>query len=126
VREVDWIEGWNPELVISQSGVAELDCVFVAAADITNAILYITKHEPSDCLVEMIKITPGVTACKLSIEVQSVKSGSEAIVTYAHTSLGPEGDSFVESYTEEHYMSFMRDWETRLNHYISHGTMLCT
>lgn len=124
VREVDWIEGWNPELVISQSGVAELDCVFVTAASSTNAIWYITKHEPSDCFVEMIKITPGVTACKLSIQVQPVKSESEAIVTYTHTSLGREGDSFVDLFTEERYTDLMRDWEARLNHYLSHGTML--
>jgi hypothetical protein len=30
VREADWIQGWNPHLVVSASGVAERDCAFAA------------------------------------------------------------------------------------------------
>src|SRR6266481_7636473 len=29
VREAEWAEGWLPELVISSSGIAEGDCVFL-------------------------------------------------------------------------------------------------
>ena len=29
VREAEWADGWLPELVISSSGVAERDCVFI-------------------------------------------------------------------------------------------------
>ena len=32
VREADWIDGWNPLLVLSHSGLAEPDCVFVTDA----------------------------------------------------------------------------------------------
>lgn len=108
----------------SQSGFAEPDCVFLTEASAGNAIWYITKHEPSNSFVEMIKITPAVTACKLSIQLRPVEGGSEAIISYAHTSLGPEGDTFVASFTEKHYKQFMRDWELRINHYLSHGSLL--
>ncbi len=40
--------------------------------------------------------------------------------------LGPAGDAFVASFTEEHYRQFMREWETRINHYLDHGTALTT
>lgn len=121
VREADWIDGWDPLLVVSGSGVAEPDCVFVTAADPHDAIWYVTRHEPESGFVEMIKITPSVTACRLSIRVRPVEGGSEADVTYGHTSLGPEGDRFVRSFTEEHYRQFMQDWESRMNHYLAHG-----
>ena len=62
VREADWIEGWDPLLVVSHSGVAEPDCVFTTAAAPADAIWYITRHEPEDGFVEMLKITPSVTA----------------------------------------------------------------
>jgi len=124
VLEADWIDGWDPLLVISHSGVAELDCVFLTEASPNNTIWYITRHEPSHSFVEMIKITPDVTACKLTIQLRRVESGSEAIITYSHTSLGPEGDTFVASFTEEYYKQFMRDWEARINHYLSHGSAL--
>jgi len=124
VREADWIKGWDPLIVLSQSGAAEPDCVFLTESSQGNAIWYITRHEPVNGFVEMIKITPGVTACKLTIRLRPVDGGSEAAITYTHTSLGPDGDEFVASYTEEHYRQFMRDWETRINHYLFTGNIL--
>jgi len=124
VREADWIEGWDPLCVLSESGVAEPDCVFVTAASPDNSVWYITRHDPDAGCVEMIRITPAVTACKLSIQVNAVGPGSEAVVTYSHTSLGPEGDAVVEAFTEQHYRRFMQDWETRMNHYLEHGAIL--
>ena len=124
VREADWIESWDPGLVITQSGVVEPDCVFTTPADPHEALWYVTRHEPQQELVEMICITPGLTACRLTIQLRPVPTGSEATITYSHTSLGPEGDAFVASFTEEFYRQFMRDWETRLNHYLLTGTAL--
>ena len=123
VREADWIEDWDPVVVLSQSGVAEPDCVFVTEASPNNAIWYVTQHDPSSGFVEMIKITPTVSACKLSIQLRAVEGGSAAAVTYSHTSLGPEGDTAVAAFTEEHYRQFMREWEAQINHYLSTGSI---
>jgi hypothetical protein len=124
VREADWIEGWDPILVVTSSGVAERDCVFTTAAKPSDAVWFIVEHQPERGFAEMIKVTPGVTACRLTIRVRAAAGGSEAEITYSHTSLGPEGDAFVASFTEDHYRTFMRDWEARLNHYLRHGTAL--
>ena len=37
VREADWIDGWNPVLVLTQSGFAEQDCVFITDAKVHDA-----------------------------------------------------------------------------------------
>jgi hypothetical protein len=124
VREAEWIRGWDPRLVVSASGRAERDCVFTTPADPIDAIWYITQHEPARGLVEMIKITPGVTACRLTILVRPSAGGSEAEITYTHTSLGPAGDAFVASFTEDFYRSFMQSWEAKINHFLSHGSAL--
>ena len=124
VREADWIHGWDPILVVSESGVAESDCVFTTAATPTDSVWYITRHEPWNGIVEMLKITPTVTACRLTIHVRRVASGSEAQVTYSHTSLGPDGDAFVAAFTEDYYAKFMQDWELRMNHYLRTGQAL--
>ena len=89
-----------------------------------DAIWYVTSHEPGNSFVEMLKITPGVTACRLTIQLRAAAPGSEAEITYTHTSLGPEGDRFVAGFTAEHYDEFMREWETRLNHFLATGTCL--
>lgn len=124
VREADWIEGWDPPAVFSETGVAEPDCVFLTEADPGHAIWYITRHEPAKGFMEMIKITPAVTACKLTIQLRQAGGGSDATITYSHTSLGPAGDALIAAFTEERYQQFMREWETRINHYLTHGTAL--
>jgi hypothetical protein len=124
VREADWIDGWDPPLVVSSSGVAERDCVFITRDGSDEAVWYITRHEPEAGFVEMLKITPGLTACRLTVRVRPVPEGSEADVTYTHTSLGPEGDRFVEGFTEAFYREFMEEWESRMNHYLAQGTAL--
>ena len=124
VLEANWIHDWDPRLVLSQSGVAETDCVFVTEASPSEAIWYITKHEPDSGVVEMIKITPQVTAVKLTVRLHAAEAGSEAVVTYTLTSLGQEGDAVVASFTEAYYEEFMREWEAQINHYLSHGTAL--
>jgi hypothetical protein len=72
----------------------------------------------------MVKITPGVTACRLIIRLYPSGSGCNAVVTYSYTSLGPEGNKFVESFTEDCYREFMRAWEAELNTYLSTGRKL--
>ena len=124
VREAEWLEGWDPVEVWSRSGVAEADCVFTTPASPHDAIWYVTRHEPGNGFVEMLKITPGVTACRLEIQLTAVASGCAAAITYTHTSLGSAGDRFVAGFTAESYHQFMRDWELRMNHFLQTGRAL--
>jgi hypothetical protein len=121
VRETEWADGWLPELVISSSGVAERDCIFTTAEKSGTAIWYVTRQEPERWFVEMLKILPGVTACRL--EIQLSQNGDEcfADITYSHTSLGPAGDEFVAKFTTDYYQKFMQIWETALNNFLKTG-----
>jgi hypothetical protein len=118
VRETDWIEGWAPLQVISESGIAEPDCVFVTPAEPQDALWYIVRHDPQTHYVEMLKLTPKVTACRLCIKLSPAGCGATATISYTHTSLGPEGDKFVAGFTKDFYAAFMQDWESQLNHYL--------
>jgi hypothetical protein len=72
----------------------------------------------------MLKITPSVTACRLTVQLSRTEGGSEAAVTYSHTSLGPEGDKFVAAFTEAYYLKFMQDWEARMNYFLTNHKAL--
>ena len=124
VRETEWANGWLPELVISSSGVAERDCVFITADKPGTAIWYITRHEPERWFVEMLKILPGVTACRLQIQLSENRDGCFADITYSHTSMGSAGDEFVAKFTADYYKKFMQVWETALNHFLKTGRQL--
>jgi hypothetical protein len=121
VRETEWASGWLPELVISSSGVAERDCVFITPDNLGKAIWYIIRHEPQTWFVEMLKILPGVTACRL--EIQLCENGDEcfADITYSHSSIGPAGDEFVAKFTADYYQKFMQAWEKELNDFLKTG-----
>jgi hypothetical protein len=120
VREAEWAEGWLPNLVLSTSGVAEPDCVFTTPAGDGEAVWYVTRHEPEGCYVEMLKITPGETACRLRIQLLEGPSAGQcyADVTYSHTSLGPAGDTYVAGFTADYYRGFMQQWELELNRFL--------
>ena len=126
VLEADWLEDWDPLVVFTNSGVAEPDCVFMTKAAPHPAIWFVTRHEPEPGFVEMLKISPEITACRLSIQLSAAGDGCEALITYSHTSLGPRGDDFVAGFTEAFYDGFMREWETRMNHYLKTGTAFRT
>lgn len=124
VREAEWLEGWDPVVVLSRSGFAEPDAVFVTDDHGSAAFWYVTRQDADAGLVEMIKVVPDVVATRLTIHLRAVEGGSEATISYAHTSLGPAGDDVVASFTEERYRAFMEDWQDRMNHYLEHGTLL--
>jgi hypothetical protein len=118
VRETEWADGWLPDLVISSSGVAERDCVFVTPDKPKSAIWYVTRHEPENWFVEMLKIVPGVTACRLEIQLTPDGDKCFADVTYSHTSIGKAGDEFVAAFTGDYYRKFMQIWEQELNNFL--------
>jgi hypothetical protein len=124
VREAEWANGWLPELIISSSGVVERDCVFITAEEPGKAVWYVTRHEPARWLVEMLKIVPEVTACRLEIRLSEDGDGCFADVTYSHTSMGVGGDEFVASFTADYYQGFMQTWEKELNHFLKTGSRL--
>src|SRR5215510_13876684 len=124
VRETEWAEGWEPEFVVSSSGVAERDCVFITPDNAGKAIWYITRNEPEKWFVEMLKILPGVTACRLTIQLSENGDDCFADVTYSHTSIGPAGDEFVAKFTSDYYQKFMQSWEQALNYFLKTGAGL--
>ncbi len=124
VCEAEWIPGWDTLFVASNSGVAEEDCVFVTPAEPENVFWYFTRYEPDE-LVEIVRFAPGLAATRLSIRLSKAPHGTNARVSYTHTSLGgARGDAFVDGFTEAKFTAEMRLWEKRINHYLATGTCL--
>jgi hypothetical protein len=125
VREADWVPGWDPELVLSNSGVAEKDCIFITRDNSQESIWIITCFEPDKHKLEMIKVTPGHTVGKLEIQLTPAADNQTAAeIAYTYTALGPEGDHFLNQFTAQWYKTFMHNWERAINHYLSTGTKL--
>lgn len=131
MRETDWIPGWTADWVISNSGVAEQNCIFQTppgpGAGGTASIWVITRHDADAFEVEMIKVTPGHTVGKLQISLSAHgKTGTHATIAYEFTSLGPPGDTYLEGFTAQWYEQFMQVWEEQMNYYLETGELIPT
>ena len=128
VSELDWAPGWSIDWVISTKGLVEQECMFQTppAAGTKNASIWIvSRHAPDDFQVEMYKVTPGLTVGKLAISLTASSADiTKAQISYEFTSLGADGDAFLESFTTERYENFMRGWEAAMNHYLKTGELL--
>jgi hypothetical protein len=125
VREQDWVPGWDPELVLSESGLAEQECLFVTPSEPADSIWIISRHQPKDLFLEMYKVSPGHTVGKLCIQLTATGAAScTAEVSYAYTALGPAGEQFLESFTAAWYEEFMLGWQNALNHYLQTGKLI--
>ena len=125
VREKDWVHGWDPELVITNSGFAEKDSIFVTKHGSENNYWIITCHDPVNYVIEMLIISPEITVGKLEIKLHKKEDNkTKADISYTYTSLSSRGDEFVKNYTEEKYVDFMKTWEEEINYYLLKGKKL--
>lgn len=120
VRETEWVNGWDPELVISGSGAAEAGCIFFVG----GSTWIITKYDPVHFKISFLKVTPGETVAEIEIELERSSDGTLAHIVYQYTAISPTGVTFVENFTEEYYNTFMKEWENECNHYLTTGKKL--
>jgi len=124
VREAEWVNGWHPRLVLTESGLVEADCVFVTAAGPQEAIWLVTLHDPVGHRLEIVKVIPGIVVGKIEIQLAAAEQGSTAYISYSFTSLGLDGDRVVKEFTQDHFDDFMTTWESELNHFLATGERL--
>jgi hypothetical protein len=129
VMEAEWVPDWMPELVISQSGICEQDCVFITPPEITSkserSIWIVTNYNPGSWMLEMYKVTPEHTVSKLEISLtDNSDNTTKAHISYEITALGVTGDKFLTEFTEQWYERFMLEWEAQINYYLDTGNML--
>lgn len=126
VREADWVAGWDPLIVWSESGLAEPDCVFVTPHESgRNAVWIYDEYDRESLTLGLVKVVPGSLLTRVKISVGSVESGgSFAEISYTHTALSDEGRALVESLDADRWRRFMEEWERSMNHYLETGEKL--
>jgi len=125
VREMEWVNDWRPKLVITESGVAEPGCIFVTPGIPEDALWLMTVHDPVDHHLEIIKIIPGVVIGTITVAIAADGDAAcTADISYAYTALSQHGKRAIGEFTEEHFQSFMKAWETELSHFLLTGEKL--
>lgn len=126
VREADWVPGWKYRLIYSQSGVAELGCVFSTPNDEGPESTWLcTEYDPAGLRIAYAWITPGLVACQLRIQLEpGPSSTTHAHIAYTYTGLSPAGNQEVERFSAEWFRTKMQGWESAINHYLRSGKVI--
>ncbi len=127
VREYDWIENWQCELIYSESGTAEADCVFRTRfpQDGPEDTWVVSRYEPPRA-IEFIRIN-ALRVVHYSITLDKAEPGrSSWIWSQTLTGLNDPGDMLITSGNPASFAEKIAGIERRLNHFLTTGTMLKT
>ena len=126
VEEAKWVPGWQYRLIYSQSGVAELGCVFTTTnEDGTESTWICTEYDPANFRVGYVWVNPGRVATQLRLQLfPKANNQTEARIRYTYTGLSEQGNREVERYNEHWFRSKMEGWEKAINHYLQTGKLI--
>jgi hypothetical protein len=142
VREADWIPGWRYKLIYSDSGVAELGCIFTTEDPPVESEKYSARsntrdanspettwicvdYDPTAFRIAYVWIKPGRVATELWIQLTAADHGhTHSHIRFRYTGLSPEGNLEAESYDRKWFEAKMRGWEKAINHYLTTGAMI--
>jgi hypothetical protein len=126
VKEYEWLDGWTCDVIYSDSGVVEKDCVFktgfLGAGD---EIWVTTKYDVENYAKEFVVINPSSRVMRFDVTLRDCGEDlTEAIWTLTITALNEHGNMMVEHYTEEVHQHTMGMLAKSLKHYCETGEKL--
>jgi len=122
--EREWATDWEPVLLYPTSGAAEEQAVFLTPHlhSTTPAIWTITRFAPQDYEIRYLRVAPNEHVAEISITCVELDDGqTQASIAYVFTGLSAEGNLYVSTFSEEHYLHWIHSWETAINHYLQFG-----
>ncbi len=126
VREADWVPGWKYDLIYSELGVAEEECVFTTPNEVgPETVWMVTHYDPANFKISYAWVEPGMIATQLHISLSPAGDRKTAArINYSYTGLSVAGNAVLESYTAQWFRDKMQNWEKAINHYLASGSMI--
>ena len=123
VREADWLDGWNYSMIYSTSGLVEDGAVFSTPLKGEEYTVWVvTHHDPKAHIVDFVRFTPGSRTCVLNITVHPKDDSTSYVdIRYTYTGITPEGNDFIDGFSEESFIEAMKFWENSMNYFIKTG-----
>ncbi len=126
VREYEWLEIWSCDMIYSESGIAENNCIFKTDfPDKGGEETWVISRYEKNKIIEFVRLNPDFMVTKLDIKLKQISDKkTEAVWTKIYTGLSHEGNTFVQSISEDQYKEEIAGLEKMLNHYLNTGKML--
>ncbi len=123
-KEYEWIDRWECRMVYSDSGFADLDCIFTTNFPGEGPDVWmVSRYEPPK-EIQFVRINDS-RAMRFSISLRgNGDKTTTAVWRQVITGLTPEGNKLVEAFSDEQYATEMGTLERMLNHFLTTGMML--
>ncbi len=121
--EKHWAQGWEPEMLFPSSGVAQAGTVFTTRhVNISTQVWVIIAYVREQAQVSYLNILPDshVSRIEVSCEAEGMLATS-AHITYTLTALTPQGNTYLDGFTQEYYHAYISSWETAITYYLLQG-----
>ncbi|MEL7122012.1 MAG: hypothetical protein AAFO07_21370 [Bacteroidota bacterium] len=126
VREKDWLDGWNYQMVHSKSGLIEQDCVFTTPHHGDQVTVWqVTQYDIENMKIEFLRVSPAEHVVKINISLAPNPEGNTIVnISYQFTALNEAQNELIENELEREFKNNMEWWEKAINYYLEFGKML--
>ncbi len=126
VREYEWIPGWSCDLIYSDSGVMEDNCIFKTSfPGEGEEVWVVTRYEPESHRFQVVRFIEGSRVIRVDVSLSSADGVSTTLVwAQTITALNDAGNEYVDTFSEEAHQARMSLLGTMLAHFCRTGKML--
>lgn len=124
VREYEWLEDWHCDLVYTESGVAELDCIFTTEfpGEGGPETWVVSDYVPNR-RIEFVRFN-ALRTIRYTIALAPDGEGTKAVWEQVITGLNEAGNEWVRGYADEKFEGIIHRLEKQINHFLTTGSML--
>jgi polyketide cyclase/dehydrase/lipid transport protein len=115
--EEDWVDGWQPHFPSDPVDDTEPGTVFETHAHGDEATWVVVAREAGR-RISYARVTPGVRAGTVIVELQPTAGGSRVTVGYELTALSDDGRAELDRFAEA-YPEFLRSWQTAIETWLA-------
>jgi hypothetical protein len=126
IREREWCEGWDPQILFSTTNLVEEHMVFRTKGRFAQEEFYhwvITQYDPVHHHIEYTVSTQN-RIWFIRVQCKAHGKQSMATVSYTFTSLNALGTELNAIALKKMFECELQDWEEAINYYLQTGTML--
>ncbi|MGE5604753.1 MAG: hypothetical protein ACM3YE_03570 [Bacteroidota bacterium] len=123
--EYKWLQYWKCEMIYSDSGFAEDNCIFrTNFPGLVEPETWIVSQYQKDKTIQFIRFNNTIVM-RFNIElIDNRDNTTTAIWEQIISGLNEAGNKYVEDFTDQKYAEHFAKVEKRLNYYLENGEML--
>jgi hypothetical protein len=115
-----WIPEWDPVMIYPPSGSPETNAVFTTPQHDGLAAIWVTvQFDPTKFHVTYVRVAPRSHVATIVVDCGNTSGGmTAATITYTFTGLTEHGNGYIDTFSEEYYRTWIRQWESSINQYL--------